>query len=140
MIAGGISDGEGRGMERENPWRWEFELRNFRWADGWWHWRRWGPWDEERKSLEMGVWTLKFQMGWWEKRTAQWLVEPATVRTVGWRRKIHRDESLNFEISDGHLGFTRDESLNFESLDRERKENPLRWNFQTVVREKNTLS
>ena len=43
-------------------------------------------------------------------------MEPATVRTVGWRKKIHRNESLNFEISDGHLGFTRD-----ESLDRERR-------------------
>ena len=39
------------------------------------------------------------------------------MRTVGWRKKIHRDESLNFEISDGHLGLTRDESLNFESLE-----------------------
>ena len=43
------------------------------------------------------------------------------MRTVGWRKKIHRDESLNFEISDGHLGLTRDESLNFESLDHERR-------------------
>ena len=32
---------------------------------------------------------------------ARWLVAPATVRVVGWREKILRDESLNFEILDG---------------------------------------
>ena len=32
MMAGGTGDVEDRGMERENPWRWEFELWNFRWA------------------------------------------------------------------------------------------------------------
>ena len=32
---------------------------------------------------------------------ARWLVASATVRVVGWREKILRDESLNFEILDG---------------------------------------
>ena len=32
---------------------------------------------------------------------ARWLVAPATVRVMGWREKILRDESLNFEILDG---------------------------------------
>ena len=31
----------------------------------------------------------------------RWLVAPTTVRVVGWREKILRDESLNFEILDG---------------------------------------
>ena len=26
LMADGTSDGEDRGMKRENPWRWEFEL------------------------------------------------------------------------------------------------------------------